>query len=42
MKDPPITDTILQSLENYFFNFHIGNNKNPPITDENSRSLKIR
>ena len=37
-----ITEEILWSLEKFFFNFYIGNNRNPPITDKNGWSLEIR
>ena len=40
--NPPITESILQSLEKFFFIFYIGNGKNPPITDKNCWSLEIR
>ena len=38
----PITEDILWFLEKLFFNFYIGNNRNPPITDKNGWSLEIR
>ena len=40
--NPPITETILKSFKKFFFNFYIGNNRNPPITDKNGWSLEIR
>ena len=39
---PPITETILKSLEKFFFILFIFNNGNPPKTDKNSWSLEIR
>ena len=33
--NPPITETILQSLEWFFFYSYSGNNRNPSITDRN-------
>ena len=32
-RNPPITETILMSLEKFSFIFYIGNNRNPLITD---------
>ena len=40
--NPPITADIIWSLEKCLFNFYIGNDKNPPIPDKNSRSLEVR
>ena len=36
-----ITEAIIQLLERFLFNFYIGSNKNPLITDPNSWSLEI-
>ena len=40
--DSPITEDILWYYKNFFKRFFIGNNRNPPITDENNWSLEIR
>ena len=39
--NPPITETILQTLGQFFSIFYVGNNKNPPVEDDNGGPLKF-